>query len=402
MLFNSGFDVAACEREPLAYNIVETLLDDVSNQIATSNPSRRYSRCGQRASGGSSRVAKTSSASNSPRNTIGRRKTLMTDGLCRRRPMVVDQGVTSNGIYDGLPATLRPNRPVSWHPSSHMTLQASYQPTSYAVPKVELSGGFNAYEVPTPAVFSGYASPVSTFSPLSLPFTNDEQQFQYTDGSSYFPSIACNHSDSTLYAHYQSSPIPGQIDDQCYVSNDNVNQSMYSHFGWSNFDTNGFDATTAPPTPEDFIPIQHPDPTFSSDEAIPYHPLDDSDSAGEELIGMGLYDTPEKPLLSDPHLDSYRALMVTQILGPTFRKQEPTGKGLKLEETWNPPASDDGEEDDVAEDDEDLDGSTANEDDADIPSAPAMNDGVVLQKKKVRGDVGNDNNHFTRAVDGYQ
>lgn len=177
---------------------------------------------------------------------------------------------------------------------------------------------------------------------------------------------------------------------------------MYSHIDWSNFDTNGFDATTAPPTPEDFIPIQHPDPTFSSDEAIPYHPLDDSDSAGEELIGMGLYDTPEKPLSSDPHLDSYRAFMVTQILGPTFRKQEPTGKGLKLEETWNPPASDDGEEDDAAEDDEDLDGSTANEDDADISSTPAMNDGVVLQKKKVRGDVGNDNNHITRAVDGYQ
>jgi hypothetical protein len=247
---------------------------------------------------------------------------------------------------------------------------------------VELNGCFSAYELPpTPAVFSGYASPASTFSPLSQ-FTNDQQQFQYMDDSSLFPSVAFDNTSNILYAPYQSSPLPQQMDDHNYVSHtDSVDQSIYSHFNWSNFAVNGFDTATAPPTPEDFLPIQHPDPTLSTDEAISYHPLDDSDSTGEELIGMGLYDTPDKAPLSDLHLDNYRALMMTQLLGPAYRKQESTGKGLKLEETWNPPKSDDGEgeEDESAEDDEDAEGLTAGETPTENSNEPAMNDCTIMQ-----------------------
>jgi len=67
---------------------------------------------------------------------------------------------------------------------------------------------------------------------------------------------------------------------------------------------------------------------------------------------MGLYDTPEptKTLSSDPQLDNYRTLMMSHLLG-AGRRVEPTGKGLKLEETWNPPPSDDEEEDDDDEQD---------------------------------------------------
>ena len=128
---------------------------------------------------------------------------------------------------------------------------------------------------------------------------------------------------------------------------------MYSHFDWNSFAVNGFDnSSTAPPTPENFLPIQHPEPTFPAEESIPYHPLSDSDD-GEELIGMGLYDTPEpaKTLSSDPQLDNYRSLMMSHLLG-VGRRVEPTGKGLKLEETWNPPPSDDEEEDDDEQDGE--------------------------------------------------
>lgn len=68
---------------------------------------------------------------------------------------------------------------------------------------------------------------------------------------------------------------------------------------------------------------------------------------------MGLYDTPEptKTLSSDPQLDNYRTLMMSHLLG-AGRRVEPTGKGLKLEETWNPPPSDDEEEDDDEQDGE--------------------------------------------------
>jgi hypothetical protein len=140
---------------------------------------------------------------------------------------------------------------------------------------------------------------------------------------------------------------------QTFTTTANMDPTLFSHFDWSNFATNGFeDSTTAPPTPKNFLPIQHPEPNFPTEDSIPYHNLSDPESDGEELIGMGLYDPPEiSKVPSDPQLDNYRALMMSQLLGTAYRRPETPGKGLKLEETWNPPASDDGEEDDDSEQD---------------------------------------------------
>ncbi|KAJ4335732.1 hypothetical protein N0V95_008815 [Ascochyta clinopodiicola] len=73
----------------------------------------------------------------------------------------------------------------------------------------------------------------------------------------------------------------------------------------------------------EFLPIQHP---------ANYDDQMDVEDDGKELVGMGLYDTP------DP---------TTAWGGPA----EATGQGLKLEETWQPPEDDENEGDD--EDDED-------------------------------------------------
>jgi len=134
---------------------------------------------------------------------------------------------------------------------------------------------------------------------------------------------------------------------------------MYSHFDWTNYTTNAYESSTSPPTPENFLPIQHPEANFSSEEAIPYHPLSDSadEDEGEILCGLGLYDEPDvsKMYSSDPQLDNYRS-SISQLLGPVQRN-EPMGKGLKLEETWNPPADDDEEDDEddgEGEEDEDV------------------------------------------------
>jgi hypothetical protein len=51
------------------------------------------------------------------------------------------------------------------------------------------------------------------------------------------------------------------------------------------------------------------------------------DDDGEKLVALGLYDAPEPPL-------TWSAL------------NEGTGKGLKLEETWQPPEEEDGEDED--------------------------------------------------------
>jgi hypothetical protein len=228
---------------------------------------------------------------------------------------------------------------------------------------------FPAYDLPlTPAVaYSGYTSPASTFSPLCLqPYTgyDQQQQYPYVEESAFFPPLdnSSSNNNNSLFNTYQPSMLRNQADSQNITQTD-VDNSMYTHFDWANFAANGFDHATAPPTPENFLPIQHPDAAFQLEEAIPYHALEEDEHAGEELIGMGLYDTPEndKAAPSDSQLDNYRALMMHQLLGSAYRKQESTGKGLKLEETWNPPASDDGEEDDEGDEDEDAEGSPAAE-----------------------------------------
>lgn len=132
---------------------------------------------------------------------------------------------------------------------------------------------------------------------------------------------------------------------------------MYTHFDWNNFAINGFSTTTAPPTPDNLLPIQRPDgSTFEVEGAITYQPLDENEDDGEELIGMGLYDTPDKATLCDPQLETYRTAMMHQSLDYGCRKVEvpfqPAGKGLKLEETWVPPPPEEEDEEDDEDDDE--------------------------------------------------
>jgi hypothetical protein len=266
---------------------------------------------------------------------------------------MIDQNVAAGEFIsnDGLqPHTPAPTtRPVSWHPTSHLAPQPVYQ-AAYPAPTREINHQFQMYDLPsTPAVYSGYTSPASTFSPLSIPYSGYEQVEQ---NASYLNDPA-SFQTNTNYNINQTPYLQQPIQSFVQQSTSNMDSSMYSHFDWNNFVVNGFEnSTTAPPTPENFLPIQHPEPTFPAEESIPYHPLSDSDD-GEELIGMGLYDTPEpaKAPPSDPQLDNYRTLMMSHLLG-AGRRIEPTGKGLKLEETWNPPLSDDEEEDDDEQDGE--------------------------------------------------
>jgi hypothetical protein len=328
------------------YTSVEMLLDDVSNRMAATNFPRHSRGSNSQKTGGSIRVVKPSSASNSPRSSMGlaRRRTVMNDGAYRRRVTMMDQTLMANGGFitnDGLPDVQQPRstRPVSWHPASHLVPQQAYQ--SYATPTPELNNQYPLFNLPgTPSVYSGYASPDSTFSPLSMSYTGYEQP-QYFQNT---PTTFSTHHYTNQQEYVQESD--GNLAPQTVA---NTDPSMYSHFDWNNFATNGFDA---PPTPDNFLPIQHPEPSFPAEDSIPYHPLEDDESDdGEELIGMGLYDTPEitKSSSADPQLDNYRALMMSQLLGSGYvppPKIEPTGKGLKLEETWTPPSDDEDEDDD--------------------------------------------------------
>lgn len=269
----------------------------------------------------------------------------------RRQPAAVNQDMAVSG--EPSQAYLTPlqavsqTRPLSWHPSAYSTYDVPFQPVFN--PDMTDYGMFynNNQDLPnTPALQSTYGSPSVAFSPESQPWTNYDQEYPLYDTNSLMQqTLNSSIPDYTnVYTQYQLQ-LAAQTQQTSY--NDCMNPSIYSHFDWNNFAANGFEDGTAPPTPENFLPIQHPEPPCAIETTIPYHSLDDQEDEGEILVGMGLYDTPDKPSLPDVQLEQYRTAMMSQYLGSAHRAAaESTGKGLKLEETWNPPASEDGEDED--------------------------------------------------------
>jgi hypothetical protein len=88
------------------------------------------------------------------------------------------------------------------------------------------------------------------------------------------------------------------------------------------------------PASTDFLPIQHP--TQQDGKSQSALEDDDSEEADKELVGMGLYDPPEG-------FQSWQSGLL-----------QSRGKGLKLEETWQPPEQDD-DADDASSDDGSVD-----------------------------------------------
>ncbi|KAM0285988.1 hypothetical protein ACHAQH_001177 [Verticillium albo-atrum] len=289
------------------------------------------------------RIVKPTSANSSPRSSMAaRRRTLMSDGslAARRRQQVVDHNVWP--LAQEMPTSqVRPSRPLSWHPSSYYHGHVSAPPQQqhlahYPFPTYndyELASSMQPHYSPVPA-YSCNTSPNSAFSPLSLPYTSfDAGPCLAAEGWSMphqpAPSYVSNNMSNTCIEPFP--PLP---------TSDYVNSSTTSQ--WNSFAAHGFNSAS-PPTPENLPQAQQQQPAVSSEDAIPYQPLNEAEEEGEILVGMGLYDAPDK-YEDDPHLSHSRSAM-SSLLGASYRGQEGTGKGLKLEESWQPPESDDEDED---------------------------------------------------------
>ncbi|KAI8625386.1 hypothetical protein F5Y19DRAFT_450551 [Xylariaceae sp. FL1651] len=347
--------------------INDPISDEFSRELAFLDSNRRLSRPpnGQRTSS-AMRVVKPSSANNSPQSMMARRRTLMNDSnLARRRQQALDQAVLQQMqdttlCYTNHPDPVkRSNRPVSWHPSSHLS---EAQQMSMQMPQVDFTqyamhmptscytkDGLSGYQAlpPTPAAYSGHTSPVSSYSPLLLPYSTAAQ--------------------STAMPAYVSTdpwiPTP-QVPSNYFNTNGSLDAidpfSTYTtqtSFNWNTHAPQRLDSCTAPPTPEEFQAVQQSE-SMPPEESIPYQPLadpDEEEEEGEILIGMGLYDPPSKTE-SDPELDNYRKT-TSQFLGITYR----SGKGWKLEEAWEPPTTDDEDGDEDAESDEQEERDTTTE-----------------------------------------
>ncbi|KAJ8132977.1 hypothetical protein O1611_g653 [Lasiodiplodia mahajangana] len=333
------------------------ILDDFSAQQAVfGDSSRRISRHpnGQRIPG-AMRVVKPSSASNSPQTMMARRRTLMNDGsIARRRQQILDQAILQQlqdtpPYYTHQQQVKQSSRPVSWHPSSqfpdaqqmHMQMpQVDYDQFTWAMPAPYYAKEcFTGYQnlPPTPAVYSGNTSPVSGFSPLLLPYGPATQ-------SSAIPAYIADS--------YVAAP---QFVPHCYKPLGSPNVAppspVYTNpgaFYSEAFPHDVLQSCTTPPTPEECQRVYHTQ-SVPSEESIPYQPLEEpsnEEEEGEILVGMGLYDLPSKAD-TDPELGHYHTT-TSQLLDTTYR----SGKGWKLEEAWEPPASDDEEAEEDADGDD--------------------------------------------------
>lgn len=335
---------------------------------------RRQSRGSNGAlSGNAMRIVKPSSANNSPRNNLmqQRRRTMMNDPVYYQRaqqaleqPYLPTPGPEVNPTTSYYEPSKKSARPVSWHPSTHQipTLQLQSMPlqqqqtTQFPFPS-QYDYDFYApvpHMPPTPAAYSAYNSPVSNLSPLQLPsYANYEVPQTYSSpcwnlsaapGTASVPVMSQVHTpiyaDTTTTTTTMSAYTPPQAASNIpsYV------EPHYSPASWAHIPATTYNHhVTAPPTPEDPPKLQQPDPVVIKQEPMPYSPaevVEDDEEEGDILVGLGLYDPPEK----------------LGLLGASF---EPTGKGLKLEDAWEPPVEEDDNNDE--EDDGDEDGDAESE-----------------------------------------
>ncbi|KAG8416885.1 hypothetical protein J3459_013543 [Metarhizium acridum] len=176
--------------------------------------------------------------------------------------------------------------------------------------------GSQAQFSPMMTSYSNDTSPSSTFSPLPLFSASENTQFVQSEGWD-----TCQKS-----GHLYTGPDNQVVGEPFPTLHNSSNAKTSDAYGldWNTFITQGFNNTT-PPTPEAFSQTQQ-QPTVS-EVAVPYEPLDEPEEEGEILVGS------------------------------PYRPHEPQGKGLKLEETWEPPKAEDEAEEDVEEEEEEEDDS---------------------------------------------
>ena len=300
------------------------------------------------------RISKPSSVNNSPGSSstmANRRRTMVgVDAWTpRKQQQVWDYLSTPQQVEP--PSRSQPARPVSWHPSSYFHLsqqtfhgqqpQATYPlatPSMYGGPGHTDFYSHLAQVSPIMTSYSSNTSPSSTFSPLPLP-SSDNGQLVHADRW-------CMH---RKYGEGSSQGEVQAMAEPFLPPNNSASPKVPSITGeldWNSFVLQGFNTTT-PPTPETFLQLQQP---AVSETAVPFEPLDEPEEEGEILVGMGLYDTPDK-FDEDPQLNNYRST-VSSLLGSTLRPTEAKGKGLKLEETWEPPKPEEEEEEEEEDDDD--------------------------------------------------
>lgn len=381
---------------PLPCTDYNVMLQDVSNHVSRSQLLRRLSTHSSSTSGSSkrapARITKQNSAGSSPHNVQRRRTTANTartyPRLSQNSPFQTQEQSLSN--YHGSQQAVPVERPMSWHPGSEMiSTPATQDRTSEPALGNTISGLQNLAVSAQPAscvqqsienAFAmGYGIPISRPLGMYEHSPTGIQDYQPTPESIYNPEPS-----------YNSEPI-------------------YNHCSYNNFQQ--FHHMSQPSTKDMYPPAnyqlpQWPEaqPCFVNDFQNPQTSLDLcqwSSTPGQKLnviaapqipkrankvlSGIGLYDDKMPDSISDISGDPNRDSM---------------GKGLKLEETWQPPKDDDDNNDDD-DDEESCSTDEADEIEEDPPIMASAPPHAQTAFYPPYGDLSNQSFFFSNDDDPY-
>jgi hypothetical protein len=279
---------------------------DSIHNLSAQMHSRRTSRSSCLPSGDrSSRIEKPRSNHNSPR-LLERRKT--TSGTRRYATLDDHFNMMFGTEGDDEVEEEKKERPFSWHPSSsHFPVPPRSSTLAH-----QTQPQHSSFQRSTSSRNSAYGDDFYSLSARNS--MHSEQLLNYT---SYVPSHESHRSSEDSESNWQTPAYTTS----CYSTPATEPMPWYLQ-EWARKNQASLENTGNGSS--DFLPIQYPTVASSEDAEM---------EDGKELIGMGLYDAPESGF---PWSSS--------------RLAEGTGKGLKLEETWQPPEDDDEEEDETSSD----------------------------------------------------
>ena len=331
---------------------VDPMLYDVSNQLARAQLSRQISNTSSTFRQRAARIFKPNSAGNSPQN-IQRRRTSASQRPTRYRSELYSNHVPV--LRHGLPQSqehlrrVPAARPVSWHPSSVSVHRASACSSSYYPPSRQSIAECqdmtaNHHSHPMPQSYMGSNNPMDQRSSMDgSMFSYQSSAMGLFENNSVGYDLdtsyrSCVGFDSTRQEQFPNIPPAAH--------NPNLSNVDYSTQTWAE-SLSTFPSYTNPPTPE-FLPIQFPGDAWHGLMGNVNTHLPKKQS--KELVGMGLYDSPNRENFEP-------GAAINQSFGgrPVHSPLESTGKGLKLEETWQPPEEGDASEVDEEEQEDDDD-----------------------------------------------
>ncbi|KAL8995401.1 MAG: hypothetical protein Q9169_004846 [Polycauliona sp. 2 TL-2023] len=349
------------------------MLNHVSNQMAKSQLFRRLSANSNNSSPNrrpSTRVAKPQINGAVPHGVQRRRTTTAHPSQIKSRisqPMDPSQPLprtATTSAYGtrniGLSST---TRPLTWHPGSYpldhrleeMPYGGALAPEPFVVHQESACADFSNY-FPGPSIDSNASSNTQSRSTVSEGYSQQvPTEFTTYPYSYYDPSSSyLQYGDGTPYSHEPS-------------------YANYQPVGFSPFSSDCA-AYSTQPTPDALqYQVQHPASQYAQSQVS----TQVTKQKSKELVGMGLYDGPSRRELSTFNVSPDH---IGQLMA------QPQGKGLRLEETWQPP-NDDGH-------DAEEEGDSTDEADEDFPQAPAAHEAQPSLLPATYGDLSNQSFFF--------